>query len=235
MLLQKYEPLTNYSDDPYSKYFDSAPEGKATINKFQFEDKKGIWKYVDRILFEDYVKDETGKWIPHGDNKVQFVIDFLDYHFSKFNGDPREFFFFLKSLTVKAANSSSQYRNENVNNLYRPIIEEWIEKTKKKPQQKQFIETLKNACIGSKQFEVIEAWLRQSGFVDPVTFKWKDRKGRYRAFLVSHIKDLEIKGYTVELNDASIMHIAKNTFGVKIGISTIQHIKPESDIPSFLT
>jgi hypothetical protein len=120
----------------YSKYFDYAPTGGAPVNKFQYDGKYHILKWVDMILFMDYIIDDEGNWIPTGDNKFQFNNDFLDYHFSKYNGAPEEFFFFLRSLIVHARSWGG--RDLEIDNLYSPIIEKWIKKTEKMPHQTDF-------------------------------------------------------------------------------------------------
>lgn len=121
----------------YLKYFDHAPTGKVPENQFQFNnDAAEIWKGVDRILFMDYVKDESGNWIPQGTNKVQFINDFLDYHFSKYKGAPEEFFFTLRALIVEALSWGS--KDQAINYLYSPIIEKWIKKMENMSHRKGF-------------------------------------------------------------------------------------------------
>ena len=96
--------------------------------------------------------------------------------------------------------------------------------------------TLELACKGSKEYESIKTWFIQNSFCDPVTFVWKDRKSGYKKTLSGYLRDLEIRNYTEKLNDNEIQHIALNSFGIKIGISTIQHIKADekSKIPPFI-
>jgi len=136
----------------YLKYFDHAPTGMAPENRFQFNnDASEIWKGVGRILFDDYVKDELGNWIPQGENKVQFVNDFLDYHFSKYKGAPEQFFFILRSLVVEELRGGS--RDIATNKLYSPIIEKWIEKHVERNKNVEGKYVLTNESVILKLFE----------------------------------------------------------------------------------
>jgi hypothetical protein len=115
------------------------------------------------------------------------------------------------------------------------LLENELKKIRPKKDNFEFTDTLEKACKGSKEYESIKAWFIQNDLCDPDTFVWKDRKSGYKTVLARHLWDLPIKGYTRELDDIGIQNIALNSFGIKIGISTIQHFKADgtSKIPPF--
>jgi hypothetical protein len=96
----------------------------------------------------------------------------------------------------------------------------------KQEKKTELIDTLEKACEGDKKKIVdIKALFIKDGLCNPDSFVLKDRKSGHKTVLASYLKSLHTMGYTSELNDIDIQKIALNSFGVKIGISTIQHAR----------
>jgi hypothetical protein len=105
--------------------------------------------------------------------------------------------------------------------------------------KKKMIDNLNDTFKGREQYESIITRFIQMGLIDPDTLIWRDRRYEYKSILASYLKNLQVKGYTGQLTDDEIQKIAQNSFGVEIGISTIQHTEPDgipklSKIPPFL-
>ncbi len=125
----------------YSLYFESVPEGKKPENKYQYNGINTINGWLFFMLFQDEMTDDKGKRIDLSDNKVEFINEFLNYHFSKYKGNPEQFFLCLKDLIISTNNSghpspgtlnyliprlASHY--SRLDKLYSPVIEKWIQK-----------------------------------------------------------------------------------------------------------
>ena len=96
-----------------------------------------------------------------------------------------------------------------------------IDNSNKKASHK-LIATLKDACYPGK-YEEAKDWFIKMGLCDPDTLFWKDKKNGHKTALANYLWSLHGKGFTRELDATEIMNIAENTFGVKMGISTVQH------------
>lgn len=99
----------------------------------------------------------------------------------------------------------------------------------------QLKDTLEKACggVASPEYISIKKWFITTGLINPQTLHYIDRKSGYQKTLARMLKDISVKGYSETLSVSEIIEIAKNTFGVKIGKSTIDHSQPESNIPPF--
>jgi hypothetical protein len=97
------------------------------------------------------------------------------------------------------------------------------------------VETLGEACKGTIEINKAKEWFIMVGFCDSETFMWKDQKKGSKTMLVNYIKDLHFKGYSKKLSHNEIKSVAKNSFGVDIGIDTIKKAQgnpPTKTIPS---
>lgn len=179
----------------YSIYFESAPAGEKPLNKYQYDGKFHICKWADWILFEDYSRDDLGNWIPRADNKIQFVNDFLDYHFSKFTGEPRQFFFFLETIMTYSRMSPEGEK------LYRPIIEEWIEKAKQRNKSndtiinRAYLEFIFMKYKGCFTGEELNTWLARFVIgerpMQPINVEKEARPGTSRLKLIAILASIQ--------------------------------------------
>jgi hypothetical protein len=111
-----------------------------------------------------------------------------------------------------------------------------IKQKERKPKGRK-IKTLKEACLGERQFEAAKAWFISKNFCDPVTLAWKDQSGGRKSMLILRIRDLVSRGYAKPLSHEEIMAIAYNTFKVKFGIDIVKRpsvIDDKERIPYFL-
>lgn len=114
----------------YSLYFESISPGEVPENEYQCDNKSSIDSWVVQKLYTD-AKNE--------DIKFQFINDFLDYHFSKYSGNPEQFFLCLRDIEARIIRSMDDkgfpiiqraYKQiyARPHFLYQPIIDKWIKK-----------------------------------------------------------------------------------------------------------
>lgn len=182
-------------------------------------------KYFNNCIGQEYKKNDK---LPNPDFHENVKKQFISNH--------------LKEERIKLEESKKYFEeckdadDEKINNDIKEFVNGYfIWLTGTVTNEPNF--TLEKACRGPEQYESIKAWFIKANLCDPDTFVWKDRKSGNRKVLAGYLKDLEIRGYTEHLADIEILNIVKNSFHIKIEISTIQHAKAniESKIPHFLT
>lgn len=110
-----------------------------------------------------------------------------------------------------------------------------VKQKERKPKERK-IKTLKEACLGERQYEAAKAWLISKNLCDPVTMAWKERRSGKKSTLILRINDLVSRGYAKPLTHEEIIAIAKNTFKVKMGIDIVKRPSVTDDkdrIPYF--
>lgn len=175
----------------YSKYFERVQKGEKAENEFQYPGPDDLPAWSDWLFHNLYVSF-TGL-IDHSDTKAGDIVNFLDYHFKRYNGDPAQFILCIR--TIKATCKKMIDKGPPINrnwlyqyDLYTPIIDKWITKAEKKPQKGKYTDNPKKGSIS-----VIRA----------------------RAFCIALIQESGrgdfIKGNALRRND--IMEFAKETWG----------------------
>jgi hypothetical protein len=89
----------------------------------------------------------------------------------------------------------------------------------------------------AKQYLTIMELLVQRGHCQSETYIWKDEKAGGKSFLIAILKQLHKLKYYKENEQPSLKEykaIAKNTFGLSLGIDTVKKASPENFDLSFL-
>jgi len=112
----------------YSLYFERVPKGKKPENEFQYPGPDDLPAWSDWLFHNLYVSF-TGL-IDHSDTKAGDIVNFLDYHFKRYNDDPAQFMLCIRTIKANIKKMIDRgpmgrdwlYQYE----LYTPIIDEWI-------------------------------------------------------------------------------------------------------------
>jgi hypothetical protein len=127
----------------YSRYFVRVPKGKHT-NDFQYDGPDDLpeWReWLTSMLFRNafFLRDNM---VDQSDDKVSFINNFLDYHYSQYVGEFDQFATCIRSvqenvkkfLKGKTPPPALEYW-EPLFTLYTPIIDKWITRTATRPRK----------------------------------------------------------------------------------------------------
>jgi hypothetical protein len=121
----------------YSLYFERVEKGQR-VNPYQYDgpDQLPEWEFwIISMLYKSAVIDTEKIIIDQSDNKANFIFSFLDYHFSRFNGNPDQFLICLNTIRQKVEkrkfNSGFEFFKPN-HELYTPVIDKWIKENEVK-------------------------------------------------------------------------------------------------------
>jgi hypothetical protein len=169
-------------------------------------------------------------------------ITYEQYRKAVINNKPDiAFFVVTNEIGSKVINLGHPFSHEwiyciiEVYVLWLIFLENEVKRIRIKKHNSVIIDSLENACKGSKEYDSIRKWFIDNKLCDHDTFIWK--KGKTE--LVNYIRDLQTKGYTVSLKQEEIIIIALNSFRISISrriISSLQgthYTKSLPEIPPF--
>ncbi len=125
----------------YSLYFVGVKKGTKT-NPYQYDgpnDHPDWVSWINKMLFNpEQIDLENRQFIDRSDNMVDFINEFLNYHFSKYKGNPDQFMLCLNTIKqkIKLLIEKGMPQAKDLwgpkYELYAPIIDKWIKENEEK-------------------------------------------------------------------------------------------------------
>lgn len=173
-------------------------------------------------------KVEYRRYFNYCDEKITMMLSpFDDKLIDQYNNDKKNF---LSKIAVFYSISDhpaipelySTYAVHRIIGLKEFVEKKAPGKALKKPHQS----SLKEKFVTDDAYDKVMAILSDEGFTDKNSGKWIDISKGYKGRIIALIHDLAYKNYyknsSTIPNPATIIEIAKNTFGVTIAESTIK-------------
>lgn len=95
-----------------------------------------------------------------------------------------------------------------------------------------------NVFEDTSKYVKIRDILVNKTYLEPITFIWKDTSNGHKSTLINIIKTLHLKGFFQNshvITNEFCIDLIKNTYGIEVGISTAEKVKPNLDFIPYST
>lgn len=198
---------------------------------YRYENNRIVW---DKSIEEEIYNSLLGNEVIDYDRIFQYVVQ-SNWDAENYQDRARGYNYGIILSIVKV--HLFRFFKIKLEQLINPSADKVEDKNKKDVRTPHNFKVI-NVFEDTSKYVKIRDILVNKEYLEPITFIWKDTSNGHKSTLINIIKTLHLKGFFQNshvITNEFCIDLVKNTYGIEVGVSTAEKVKPNLDFIPYST